>query len=392
MGDRRRGRGMAYTGIRPKGDNIQIRFSWNGQRHEPIWPHKPTAANLKAASSIRAEIAHKAKYNTLTWHDLAQYFPQYRPETISASSPTFGELAQIYLDMAEVSINTRTEYRKTLMRYWMPHFAIRPIDSITATELRRLVAGIDWSSAKTRNNSLIPLRGVFDIAVEDEWIERNPASNIKNLKHQKPPIEPFTQDEVRAILGDLYGRYKGRESIYALYFDLAFWTGLRTSELIALRWDDVDFNQRTIRVDKAQSKGRLNATTKTGKSREVLLNDNAYTALIKAKALTFLQGEQVIISPALGTGWNTDKSPRKILTACMKRLGIKHRPTYNTRHTYATVCLMSGMNPSFVANQLGHSVQVLLSTYAKWIHGDESKKELEKLNGSGMGLAEKADL
>ena len=374
------------TGIRAVGNGIQVRFTWNGQRHEPIWYQKPTATNLKKAASLRAELAHKAKHNTLTLHDLAQYFPQYRPASISASCPTFGELAQIYLDTAQVSVNTRTEYKKTLMKYWMPHFAIRPIDSIAATELRRLVAGIDWTSAKTRNNSLIPLRGVFDIAVEDEWIERNPASNIKNLKHQKPPIEPFTQDEVRAILGDLYGRYKGRESIYAIYFDLAFWTGLRTSELIALRWDDVDFNQRTIRIDKAQSKGRLNATTKTGKSREVLLNDNAYSALIKAKSLTYLQGEQVIISPTLGTGWSTDKSPRKIMTACLKRLGIKHRPTYNTRHTYATVCLMAGMNPSFVANQLGHSVQVLLSTYSKWVHGDQSRAEIEKINQIGYRL------
>ena len=40
---------------------------------------------------------------------------------------------------------------------------------------------------------------------------------------------------------------------------------------------------------------------------------------------------------------------------------------------------MAGANPMFVANQLGHSLQVLLKTYAKWIHGDADKQELNKL-------------
>jgi len=43
-------------------------------------------------------------------------------------------------------------------------------------------------------------------------------------------------------------------------------------------------------------------------------------------------------------------------------------PPYNCRHTYATICLMSGLNPAFIAQQLGHSVQMLLSTYARWIN------------------------
>ncbi|KGU86869.1 hypothetical protein N005_01840 [Pseudomonas mediterranea CFBP 5447] len=41
---------------------------------------------------------------------------------------------------------------------------------------------------------------------------------------------------------------------------------------------------------------------------------------------------------------------------------------YNCRHTYATMWLMAGMNPAFIATQLGLSVQMLLSTYARWIN------------------------
>lgn len=63
----------------------------------------------------------------------------------------------------------------------------------------------------------------------------------------------------------------------------------------------------------------------------------------------------------------------------LKELGIRYRRPYNCRHTYATICLMSGLNPAFIAQQLGHSVQMLLSTYARWINSANDWQELEKL-------------
>lgn len=63
----------------------------------------------------------------------------------------------------------------------------------------------------------------------------------------------------------------------------------------------------------------------------------------------------------------------------LKALGMRHRPPYNCRHTYATICIMSGMNPAFISQQLGHSVQMLLSTYARWINSSSDWSELKKL-------------
>ena len=109
------------------------------------------------------------------------------------------------------------------------------------------------------------------------------------------------------------------------------------------------------------------------------MNDKAKEALYEAKKLTYQFGEQVFRSPRTNEAWLTDKPPRVIFTAALKALGIRHRRTYNTRHTYATQCLMAGMNPAFVANQLGHSVIVLLTTYARWLNGEESDREMDKL-------------
>ena len=67
------------------------------------------------------------------------------------------------------------------------------------------------------------------------------------------------------------------------------------------------------------------------------------------------------------------------MTEKQSRLEVRHRLPYNCRHTYATICAMSGMNPSFIAQQLGHSVQMLLSTYARWLGSSGDWGEMEKL-------------
>lgn len=268
------------------------------------------------------------------------------------------------------------------MRYWQPLYATRPIDSFTVSELKSDVANIEWSSMKTRNNALTPLRKVFELAVDDEVIERNPAEKLKNMKHQKPEVDPFSRQEAEQIIDYLYHDTGNEDRIYGAYIEFAFWTGMRTSEILALTWKDIDWHKGIARVSKARSRGRLNQQTKTKKTREVFLNDSAIHALKEAHKITGKHGNQVFRSPRTGQAWLTDKPPRIAFTAALKTLGIRHRRTYNTRHTYATQCLMAGMTPAFVANQLGHSVIVLLSTYAKWLHGEESTREMAKLKVS----------
>jgi integrase len=61
---------------------------------------------------------------------------------------------------------------------------------------------------------------------------------------------------------------------------------------------------------------------------------------------------------------------------------MRYRPPYNTRHTYATMMLMAGMTPAFCAKQLGHSVEMFLRTYAKWIDGGQNALEMGRLEAA----------
>ena len=70
----------------------------------------------------------------------------------------------------------------------------------------------------------------------------------------------------------------------------------------------------------------------------------------------------------------------------IRRLCIRYRPPYNTRHTYATMMLMSGMKPAFCARQLGHDIKVFLETYSRWLDGDADALEMARLEATLGGI------
>lgn len=134
------------------------------------------------------------------------------------------------------------------------------------------------------------------------------------------------------------------------------------------------------RVSKAQSKSRLNDRTKNSTVRDVRLNERALHTLEIARSITYRPGNvHVFESPRFGVAFKTEKSMRVVITDMLKQVGIRHRPAYNTRHTYATMLLMAGVNLHFVANQLGHSPIMTATVYAKWINSEADHRELAKL-------------
>lgn len=133
---------------------------------------------------------------------------------------------------------------------------------------------------------------------------------------------------------------------------------------------------------------------KNKKVRIVLLNDRVMKALNEARTnaehRTTREMQHThspyIFPPGKGNEFVLETSVlHKHFKQALQALSLRDRPQYNCRHTYATLCLMTGMNPAFIANQLGHSVQMLLSTYARWISSASDWNEISKLGMSEMG-------
>lgn len=302
--------------------------------------------------------------------------------------PAFGQYAQSWLDSREIVLGTRKNYLWSLNGYWMPHLATLPLDEITPMRLRRILADTDWPSPSAKRSAIQRLGAVLRSAVRDELIPRNPVDSLELPKKPKKAVDPFSKEEADQVIAWLYANLKWQSLIYAPYFEFAFYSGMRPSEIAALRWDEVDVESRTAHVCRVVASGKIEERTKTGRSRMVLLNARALHAIERAREIAAHRARRTlafpesrfVFPPAKIAEYITQSSTtdRYFKTALVK-LGIRDRPQYNARHTYATMCLMSGMNPAFIAQQLGHSVQMLLSTYARWINSTTDWHELDKL-------------
>jgi len=313
----------------------------------------------------------------------------------SSTSPSFGEYAQAWLNGREIVKGTRDNYLSTLNLHWMQPLARVPVENITPMVLRRIIGEIAWKNTSIKRTAITALVTVLNSAVRDGLLERNPAKAIELPKRQKKIADPFTLDEAESIISWLYTTGNANRRIYAAYFEFAFYTGMRSGEIAALRWDEVDMASRTAHVCRIVVDGEIKERTKTRRARVVMLNTRAIHALQVARdvAETRLTSRKrihksspYVFPPAMKEIFiNRPGVPGKQFSNALEALGIRRRPQYNCRHTYATMCLMAGMNPAFIASQLGHSIQMLLSTYAKWIHSTADWGELGKLENQLIG-------
>lgn len=369
-------------GVRLRSGRIQIYFRRDGKSYHVTLPHPITAEGIKAAAKIRRDLITKAEWGVLTEADLASAKGELVNDdsVIVGDGALFQEVAQKYLKHCEANMDSKKDYVSALNKHWMPDMALMPIHEITSDLIRDIIADIDFKSDKTFNNCLVPLRGVFEKAIELRLITPadNPMSMIKNKKVQSGLPDPFTRDEMNALLNWLDHNLTDDEHFYYWYFEVAFWTGCRPSELIALRWKDIDWFNGSIIINKSRVRGVEKQVTKTHNVREVYLNDRSKRALEAIENMA-LSNDYIMICPETRQPFYNEKPARMRLINAMKATRVRHRPAYNARHTYATMLLMADVNPVFVANQLGHSLQMLIKRYGRWLHGDQNKIEISKL-------------
>ncbi|MDG9928490.1 MULTISPECIES: tyrosine-type recombinase/integrase [unclassified Pseudomonas] len=373
-------------GVEFVGDSIRIRFTWRGatppRRCETL-PFPQTAKGVQAAASLRAQVTQLIKHGALDDTKYLELFPN-TSYALDRVEPTFGEYAQVWLNGRDIVEGTRKNYRATLNRHWMPFLAIKPVSTITAYQLRRIVTDTPWVSATAKRTALVRLRTLLNSAVKDGWLAKNPADAIDLPPKHRKEIDPYTREEADRIIDYLYEKYAGkRTEIYACAIEFAFYTGMRPGEQRALMISEVDEQARTASVHRTMTDDEgLVERVKNRKPRQVLLNDRALHALERARVARgrIRRKTAFVFPPAQGGDLMLDpQGPTGYLFEALEALGIRRRRQYDTRHTYATMCLMSDMKIAFIANQMGHTVEVLLTTYAKWINSAGDWSELAKL-------------
>lgn len=390
--------GRAGSGVEVRDGAIRVSFYYEGTRFRRTLyvgdkPMTANQANLKHAARLADEIRAKIAAGEFV---MSEYFPEDGdggPTTVHKQLATWLAAQRVETSTkagytAAVNFWKRASYHDTDLQMAMgpvPLRQLKPSHVMTALARRPELSG------KTINNYVSVLRGALDLAVKDKMLRENVTDQVPSAKWQRDPPDPFTAEERERIIAHAQTKHPGQVANMARFW---MWTGLRTGELIGLRWANVDLASGTVLVKEAKVK-RERKTTKTNVARTVRMNSQALAALTAQKAHTYLKGEEVFQDPRHGEAWDTEASFRKVFwTKMLKALGIRYRRPYQCRHTYATAMLMAKMNPAMCAKQLGHDVKVFLTIYAKWIEGEADDREMALLESAmvpvGPGVVPKA--
>ena len=149
--------------------------------------------------------------------------------------------------------------------------------------LRKIISQTTWETPSVKREAISRVASLLKAAVHDELIDRSPATPIKLPKKVKKQVKPFSVEEAEAIIQWMYATLqKPAARICAAYFEFAFYSGMRTGEIAALRWEEVDLQKRVAHVCRIVVDGEAEERTKTKYARTVMLNSRALKALEQA--------------------------------------------------------------------------------------------------------------
>lgn len=196
----------------------------------------------------------------------------------------------------------------------------------------------------------------------------NPWKGIPLVVPPKPKPRPFTESEIKRIL--IAFEESRHFKFYLDYVRFLFGTGVRTGEAIGLLWDHVSPDCKKIWIGESYSRGRRKAT-KTNKARDLVIPGSLVDMLQSRR-----QESGLVFPSKTGNPIDDHNFRNRAWTKSLKRAGVMYRKPYNTRHTFISHCLASGMNPVDVAAITGHDVKTLYEDYAGVIGSTPKVPEL----------------
>lgn len=359
---------------------LQIFFKWNGQQCRELIPEGPiNKSSIQYAANLRGEIKRKIEDGAFKYAD---YFPDSpKAKEVEVTEQVMQDLLAKQLATYEkqvangqLSPATFRGYYKSITGERMRHWHGWKLRDVTPSALRDWIGEMDCTSKAIRN-MLIPLRSVFEDALNDGVIDFNPFDRIalaklirQNSKASDYVIAPFNQEERAAILAACRD---DERPMFQFWFE----TGLRPGELQALEWQHVDFDNAVVHIVQNQVVGVIKGPKTESGKRTVDLSPEAIDALKAQKPISFLRGKRIWLNQRTLQPWETDAQVRKTAwLPIMQRAGIEYRNPYQIRHTFASTRLTAGANPWYMADQLGHAdVTMVFKTYGKFIREDFQK-------------------
>jgi integrase len=279
------------------------------------------------------------------------------------------------VDYVRLNLSPRTAegYEHILQRYIIPEIGNIILTQLKPEHLQRYYSQTQNKglSAQTVRHHHTVLHKALETAIEWGLVIRNAADAVTPPRATCPEMQTWNEDEIGKFLE------AAKTTPYYALFYTALFTGARRSELLALRWQDIDFLLGQIYINRSLHvlKGGM-VVYKAPKSakgrRTVAMPPSLYLVLDEYRKAR--EAESLLISMSLPDGdlifstLGKPLLPNTVTHAWIKlvrRTGIKVIRFHDTRHTHASLMLKQGIHPKVVQERLGHStIAITLDTYS----------------------------
>lgn len=288
---------------------------------------------------------------------------------------TWDEWHKIFLDRIRLEFlpSTVIDYQGQIFKWVTPCWTGRELQTITPNEVHNLVhSRIKDVSPNTRHNVLKKLKRIFQTAVDEGILERNPARPIK-VKVPEAKQAVLNNTEVNILLREAKNLNHRFYEIWAL----AVFTGMRSGELFALKWSDLDFESQRIYVTRSWCSKNGYGPTKSSRNRVVPMSEQL-VSLLKAMKLRRGNTEESVL-PHLKEWVHGDQA--KVLREFCRQIGITSVKFHDLRATFITQLLLKGVPLAQVMSIVGHSELKTTNEYLR-IAGADLDGATDKLSFS----------
>ncbi|WP_434656986.1 tyrosine-type recombinase/integrase [Sulfurimonas sp. NW9] len=275
----------------------------------------------------------------------------------------FHYYSSLYLEFKkeDLKFSTFDKYKNIIKDRINPVFQDMQVQDIKPSNIKKWLLTLSDIGGKSKRIYLSILRGILQEALYDELITRNPVSLVRLPKYSTPRIVPFNADEVKMIMNNTPNEN------YRFYLAFAFYTGMRSGEIIALKKSDIDLKNMTIKVQRTRSRYGESTPKTTYSIREIPI-----IKLLKPYILELYNkhdNEYLFVTQYNKPYNTTNVFQEKFWKPSLKELGIEYRRPYNARHTYATNMLYNNLvTPVQLAQLLGHAnTQMVYDVYVNYI-------------------------
>lgn len=262
--------------------------------------------------------------------------------------------------------STKKRVQGILDNYIKKELGHIPLKYLKAHHVQKMLNEIQESHTDTTRKVFQITKSILEFAVNNDYCLKNVAKSCTINHFQSKERQILTSEEIKAL--------ENSQNKYRDFFVFILYTGLRRGEVAALKWSDIDFQNKEIHVSKSMSfvtnQGKLKST-KTGKIRIIPILNKTYE-ILKHQSI----GEYVFSKP---DGKHlTESAIDRMHESILKDTGLNFK-LHELRHTFCTILYYAGVSSLNASKIMGHSLAVMQEIYTH-LDKDKSKDEIQKLN------------